>query len=606
MPLSTSKKMLRSLCLAAGLILALNGCTISGGTTNFGIPVVTNRTAISNFTLSDGSLSRLTLNIFSNNTLTGSVLFDDAGTKALVTILLTGTYDSGGNYTAGGTGMVNGTSTTITITGKLPPDSGVGGSVNLKVNAKTFTGSFTSLNTQNVFNIAFTEISGTTNANTSSTTFSNVTTLLSATNPGKRLDAEAKTTSSNNSRVLHVILNLGDPNALASGAVFPIFYTGQSGTYTITAVYGEEGTFATGFARVWVARGGTLIIDSVQNDGTITYRLINARMTPFTEINGNPATGSFTVNYTGRTNINNGNTGGGGTGGGGNGGGGNGGGGTGGGGTGGIQSAFTGQVLLSNFNLNNSQKGNLNLNVQGDGGITGTLRFDSDATRVVTTVSLVGATKSGTSGDFTANGTLNVDGTDVPVALTGTIPSSGTGGNFTAKFGTKSFTGTFTAPTTVPTLEQALFSNVSGVNGTTSNITFDDFNTVLDLQSGTGEKFIADARPILNSKSRALSFYLNTAQKGKIVPGGVYPITYNSGSSTLITQVIYGENGDSSSGFERMWVARSGTLVIDSINSGVVTARLINCQMSPLSEVNGNKATGTFTLDFLGRTTPPR
>lgn len=585
---------------AAGccLAVALAGCTVGGGTSNFAAPVITSRTAVSSFTLSNGSLSRLTLNIFSNNTLTGSVVLDEAGTRAEVTILLTGTYDSSNNFTASGRGVVNGIETPVTITGKLPnANTNSGGSAMLSVNGKSFSGTFNAPPAQNMFALSFTDVSGTTNARTTPATLSNVNILLSAENPGRRFTAEAKQTSSDNSRVLHVILRVGDPNLIAKGSVFPISFTTQPSGFTTTIVYGEEGSFASGFVRAWAGRGGTLVIDDIASDGTMAYHLVNARMTPFTEVAGNPATGSFTINYSGRTNINNGGSGGtGGTGGtGGNGGNG-----------GGVQSAFTGQVLTSVFNLNNSQKGVLNLNVQSGGAITGTLRFDSSATRAVVTASLSGSTSSGTSGAFTANGTLSVDGQPLDVALAGTIPASGTGGNFTATFGGKSFTGAFAAPVVVPVLEQALFSNASGVNGTTSTITFGDFNTVLNLQANPGEIMQGDGRPLIDSQSRAISIYLHAAQSGKVMPGAVFPITYSQESSSLITQVIYGENGNSSSGFVRMWVARSGSLVIDSINGGVITCRLINCQMSPLSEVASNQAQGTFTLDFLGRTTPPR
>ncbi|GDX40376.1 hypothetical protein LBMAG21_06680 [Armatimonadota bacterium] len=581
---------LRLLVGACLLPLTLVGCSVGGGSSNAvaNNPSVTSRTAVSSFTLTNGSISRLTLNIFSNNTLTGSVILDEAGTRAEITILLKGTYDSASNFTASGQGIVNGTQTTITITGKLPPaNNNTGGSAVLNVNGKKFNGTFNAPPVQNVFSLDFSNISGTPNANTSTGTLSNVSTLLSAENPGRRFDSEAKLTSTNSSRVVNVILRSADPGLIATGSVFPISFTTQPAPFTTTIVYGEEGSFTTGFVRSWVARSGTLIIDNIASDGTMAYRLINARMTPFTEVAGNPAKGSFTINYSGHTNINNGNTGGGG-------------------GGGGAQSAFTGKVLVSSFNLNNSQKGTLNLNVQGDGGITGTLRFDTDATRAVVTASLRGSTTTGISGAFTVNGTITVNGQELAVALTGTIATSGTGGSFTAVFGNKSFTGTFSAPINVPTLEQALFTNVNGVNGTTTTITFDDFNTVLNLQANPGEVLQGDARPLLNSQSRAISLYIQSAASGKIVPGAVFPILYSRDPSLLVTQVIYGENGNSSSGFSRMWVARSGTLVIDSINGSVITARLINCLMSPLSEVAGNQAQGTFTLDFLGRTTPPR
>ncbi len=585
-------KKVRALRLLLGgclLIVALAGCSVGGDTIGGGSnAAVTSRTTLSSFTLPNGTVSLLTLAIFSNKTLTGSVTLTDAATGAVSTILIKGTYKADGTYTATGQGVVNGVTTPVTITGTIPPaNSNTGGSATLTVNGKTSTGTFNPPPTQDVFSLAFSTLSGTTNANTSAGVLNNVTTLLSAANPGLEFNSAATPTSKDSSRVIDVILRAGDPNLIAAGSVFPITYTTQATGYTTTIVYGEGGSFATGFARSWVARSGALIIDSIASDGVMSYRLVNARMTPFTEVAGNPATGSFTVNYSGRTNINNG-------------------GGSGGGGGGATQSAFTGQVLVSAFNLNSSQKGVLNLNVQSDGGITGTLRFDSDATRAVITASLTGSTTSGISGAFTANGTVSIGGQNVPVALTGTIPTSGAGGAFTATFGTKAFTGTFSAPTTIPTLEQALFTSVSGVNGTTSTLTFDDFNTVLNLQANPGELMQGDARPLLNSQSRAISIYIQSAQSGKLVPGTVFPIVYSRDPSLIATQVIYGENGNSSSGFQRMWVARSGTLVIDSINGGVITCRLINCQMSPLSEVAGNQALGTFTLDFLGRTTPPR
>ena len=138
------------------------------------------------------------------------------------------------------------------------------------------------------------------------------------------------------------------------------------------------------------------------------------------------------------------------------------------------------------------------------------------------------------------------------------------------------------------------------------NIVFDDVSTILNLQANPGEQLNLDARPVLNSTSRAISIYLRTALSGKIVAGAVFPITFTQTSAPVIVQVIYGELGNSSSGFQRMWVARSGSLAIDSIVGGVITARLINCQMSPLTEVTPNAAQGTFTLNFQGKTTPPR
>ena len=227
---------------------------------------------------------------------------------------------------------------------------------------------------------------------------------------------------------------------------------------------------------------------------------------------------------------------------------------------------------------------------------------NSANSRAIITATLEG-TITGTT--FVANGTVTVDATEIPIRVSGTIPSGTTGGSFTLKAGTKSFTGTFAAPVSMSN-GQMLLSDIVGMNGNSQNTTFEDVSTLLNLQANPGELLQLDARPIQDSTSRAISVYLRTALSNKIVIGAIFPIIFTQDQAQVIAQVIYGEGGNPSSGFQRMWVARSGSLVIDNFEGGVITARLINCQMTPLSEVAKNKAEGTFTLNFQGRTTPPR
>lgn len=562
------------------------GCTTDGKTIFSGggggnptFPVLpTTRVVQSTLTVSNGQTGNLTLNLFPNGTLSGSIRFTPSVGAPPVTIVLNGTYNTTTlSFNATGTGTVSGVSTSITVSGTLPPDSGTGGNASMNLNGNTFQGNFAGLPNVIQGQMLFSNLATPSNANTSDTTFGNITATLGVASPGQELKYEARLTNGNTSRVLNVILRTASSNGIALGATFPINYTGQAGAYSTTIVYGEQGTFQSGFARSWVARSGTLVIDNIFED-RISVRLYNARFEPFTEVAGNPAQGSFTVNYKGETTS------------------------TGGGGGGGGGTQFAGRVLLANIPMGGTQNGILNMNVQGDGGISGTFRFDSANTRAVITALLSGAS---TNGNFTANGTVTVDGSNIAVTVSGTLPTGDSGGSFTLKAGTKTFTGTFSAPV-VLTNGQAQFSSVVGMNGNSQGIVFDDVSSLLNLQANPGELLQMDARPIQNSTSRAVSVYLRTALAGQIVPGAVFPIYFTQNPAQVITQVIYGEEGDSSKGFRRMWVARSGSLVIDNIQGGVVTARILNCQMSPLSEVANNQAQGTFTLDMQGRTTPGR
>lgn len=347
-------------CFATIALLGLtHGCSTSSGSNNNnnngGNGSPTTRVLQSTMSTNVGQTGRLTLNAFSNGFVTGSFRFVPNAGGSAVTFVLNGNFNTTTlAFSITGQAKVNGTNTTITVSGTLP-SSNAGGTAQITFNGSTYQGSFNTASDVGQGQMVVSEVATPTNANTGNLTFGHITASLSAVTSGQQVAYEARIGSGNTSRVLNIIIASTANGGFATGQTFPIHYTTVPGSYATTIVYGEQGTFATGYVRSWVARSGTVIIDSV-SQSSISMHLINARFEPFTEVAGNPATGSFTVNYHGATTN--------GTGGGN---GGNGG------GSGGGNSLS--KVLLANIPMSASQNGVLNLNVLKDNTLSGTFRF---------------------------------------------------------------------------------------------------------------------------------------------------------------------------------------------------------------------------------------
>lgn len=104
---------------------------------------------------------------------------------------------------------------------------------------------------------------------------------------------------------------------------------------------------------------------------------------------------------------------------------------------------FAGRSFSSVVALSGSQRGVVNLSVNAAGRVTGTLALQNPA-RIVPLTGNVNMT----TGVFSASGTDTGTGQSTPVSVSGTLPSSGLGGNVTLTLQGQQFNGTFTVSST--------------------------------------------------------------------------------------------------------------------------------------------------------------
>ncbi len=275
--------------LGLGGAAALTGC---GGDGSSNVAAPTTRHYTSTLNLTAPQTATLSMDVASNNTVTGTLQVNDptraARTRAVVvTVQLSGTIAANGDLTLTGTTTpVEGTPQTVRVTGNVGT---TGGTLILNYLNQTFNGTWTYQAAVNPggggASVTFSNISGS-NAITTALNLP----LVTGTNStlpiiGRQLAVSAVPAAGDYSRSLGF--------GVRGGAVV--------GTYTIDDDRYSV-TYAEGLAnpRQWTATGGTLQIISADAN-KISFKITGATMRAVSNTGTPPGTGTFTLDATGET-----------------------------------------------------------------------------------------------------------------------------------------------------------------------------------------------------------------------------------------------------------------------------------------------------------------
>ena len=282
-------------------------------------------------------------------------------------------------------------------------------------------------------------------------------------------------------------------------------------------------------------------------------------------------------------------------------------------GTGTTGSAFAGRYV-STLALGEGQTGAVDFTVAADNTATGTLTVTNTAQTRQTQAFSFGAgtyaiqgTVNSTTGVFTMSGT--VDGQ--PFSFAGTLPAPGNnyvGGSYTLTAGGQTYTGSFgsTSATPTPTVTpmptptstttpgptptptsvtgQRFVGQITGVssdyNGQTSTIDSPQ-SAASTIGDGVTPNFTSSAA---QTNERSVQFTVTTL--GGVTAPGTFPV----GTGTTLATVFYND------GLARGWVAVSGSVVVESVENGVMRFRFDNVRMEPSRRFGSTLSQGTFTF----------
>ena len=140
------------------------------------------------------------------------------------------------------------------------------------------------------------------------------------------------------------------------------------------------------------------------------------------------------------------------------------------------------------------------------------------------------------------------------------------------------------------------FSNPSGTNATTSAFQSSMASGALGIGAADVHNLGVSGGSVSGSVIRTI--LLNVLSNGTAVVGTSYPF-----SDTSPTTLSYTE-ASTSGGTPKLWLATSGSVVVDSVTGKTYKLHIVNAAMSTGSN-NDSASTGSFTLNGTAEVTVP-
>lgn len=258
---------------------------------------------------------------------------------------------------------------------------------------------------------------------------------------------------------------------------------------------------------------------------------------------------------------------------------------------GGDDSAFTGRSYTSTLDLNDGQKGTLDMTVAADGTASGTLKIEDPSraavSRLVIATPIVSGTVDPDTGAINLTGGYTLNGRDFPISITGTLPNTSggavTGGTLNLNLGGFTYTSNWTVKVSGSTGGPGSGSTGSG------NIPTGYVLAASAGIPGVGKQLTITC--IERAGDSDPSVVISVPFTSGTLRTGSFPLDPNALGGPAYTNVFYLKDGKSYQG-------KSGTVVLEQVSSQV-KFRLENVVVQ---ELNGG---GSITLNGSGQTNVP-
>ena len=144
------------------------------------------------------------------------------------------------------------------------------------------------------------------------------------------------------------------------------------------------------------------------------------------------------------------------------------------------------------------------------------------------------------------------------------------------------------------------FSEIVNTSADTSD--FKNPANVVPIASQPNTLGVSYVATVINVKSRAFQFFLLEVPDKPLTVGRSYSLDLKTNNPSAIATLDYNQAivVDPLKPQLGIWQAKSGSIIVDSINGKNYTFRVVGAKMAPLGI-----GTGTFTLNGTGNVTVP-